>query len=85
MYAAFGQKITLECITEAHPSSINYWTHGTQRVPGGTFETVTFENVFKVIMKLVLYPRDPGDFGVYKCIGQNTYGETERVVQLHGE
>lgn len=83
VYAAFGQKVTLECITEAYPNSINYWTHGSSQVPGGTFESVTMENVFKVIMQLVVRPHQLADFGAYRCVGQNSLGESERMVYLH--
>lgn len=83
VYGAFGQKVTLECITESHPNSINYWKHQNHRVPGGTIESVTMENVFKVVMQLVVRPQDPSDFGVYTCVGQNSYGKVERIIHLH--
>lgn len=34
IYAAFGQKVILECISESHPNSVNYWLHGTDFVQG---------------------------------------------------
>lgn len=43
------------------------------------------ENVFKVIMKLIVRPLDPSDYGEYKCIGRNALGESEKTVILHRE
>ena len=83
MYASIGQKVTLECITESHPNSVNFWMHGKEFVQGGTYESITMENVYKVIMKLVVRPVDPEDFGVYKCVGRNSLGEAEKYVNLH--
>lgn len=83
MYAAIGQKVTLECITESHPNSVNFWLHDKEYVQGGTYESVTMDNVFKVVMKLVVSPLDASDYGEYRCIGKNVLGETEKIVQLH--
>lgn len=83
IYAAIGQKVTLECITESHPNSVNFWMHGKEFVQGGTYESITMENVFKVIMKLIVRPLESSDFGTYKCVGKNSLGEAERLVHLH--
>lgn len=34
VYASFGQKVVLECISESHPNSVNYWLHGKDFVQG---------------------------------------------------
>lgn len=85
MYAAIGQKVTLECVTESHPNSVNYWMHDTEFVQGGTYESITMENVFKVVMKLVIRPTASTDYGEYKCIGKNSQGESERIVRVQRE
>lgn len=41
------------------------------------------ENVFKVVMKLIVRPLIPSDFGEYKCVGKNALGESEKTVVLH--
>lgn len=28
IFAPIGQKVTLECISESHPNSVNYWIRG---------------------------------------------------------
>lgn len=49
---------------------------------GGNYESMTFENVYRVIMKLVIRPKNT-DYGAYKCIANNTLGESEKIVHLH--
>lgn len=44
---------------------------------------MTIENIYRVFMKLVIRPKDHDDYGAYKCIANNTLGETEKVVHLH--
>lgn len=113
IYAAFGQKVILECISESHPNSVNYWLHGTDFVQGmrrnnkyfhwylchfnsisvlffssslskgGTSESMTIENINRVIMKLVVRPKETNDFGAYKCVAKNLLGETEKTIYLH--
>lgn len=46
---------------------------------------MTIENVYRVIMKLVIRPKNAGDFGAYKCIANNTLGESEKIIYLHRE
>lgn len=120
VYASFGQKIVLECISESHPNSFNYWLDPSGKkiiqgafsafkwfchsvsIPGldggtwtnfffflfflfegGIYESMTIENVYRVIMKLVIRPKNAGDFGAYKCIANNTLGESEKIIHLH--
>lgn len=68
---------------ESHPNSVNFWLHNKQLVQGGTYESLTMENVFKVNMKLIVRPLDPSDFGEYKCVGKNALGESEKTIVLH--
>lgn len=53
------------------------------RFVGGIYESMTIENVYRVIMKLVIRPKDSSDFGPYKCIANNTLGESEKIIHLH--
>ncbi|XP_055711583.1 neurotrimin-like isoform X1 [Phlebotomus papatasi] len=83
-FVAIGQKITLECITESHPNSVNYWLRGKgDIVQGGSYEQLMLENVFKVVMKLVIRPVKATDFGIYKCIAKNSLGESEETISVH--
>ncbi|KAJ6649927.1 Opioid-binding protein/cell adhesion molecule like [Pseudolycoriella hygida] len=83
VYSAYGQKVMLECVTESHPNSVNFWLHNKEYVQGGTYESLTMENIFKVVMKLIVRPLDPSDFGEYTCVGKNPLGQSEKTVVLH--
>lgn len=124
VFSAIGQKVVLECISDSHPNSFNYWLdpsgkkiiQGAQyrqfysyscakciheyfvefvhliwgylylclfTFKGGIYESMTVENVYRVFMKLVIRPKDKSDFGAYKCIANNTLGQTEHSVSLH--
>lgn len=50
---------------------------------GGIYESMTIENVYRVVMKLVVRPEDFSDYGAYRCIANNTIGEAEKIVHLH--
>lgn len=84
IYTSIGQKVTLECITESHPNSVNYWIRGKgDIVQGGTYETIVLDNIYKVIMKLIVRPLKSTDFGVYKCVAKNSLGENEETIKIH--
>lgn len=83
-----GQKVTLECITESYPNSVNYWLHNDNEneiVQGGTMEETIIENVCKVVMKLTIRPTKLADFGSYKCVAKNSLGEAEEIVTVDRE
>ncbi|KAL9705434.1 hypothetical protein quinque_008952 [Culex quinquefasciatus] len=81
--AALGQRLTLECNSEAFPRSINYWMkNDTIITQGKRFEPSTHEaSNYKVVMKLTIKEVDIGDFGTYKCVVKNSLGETGRINQ----
>lgn len=84
-FIGVGQKVTLECITESYPNSVNYWLHNdndNEIVQGGTMEEAIIENVYKVVMKLTLRPTKLTDFGTYKCVSKNPLGEAEESITV---
>ncbi|KOC63980.1 Lachesin [Habropoda laboriosa] len=82
--AYIGQDVTLECITEAYPTSINYWTteHGDMIVPGEKYKAVHTDNGYKKYMTLQIRNVGLNDFGSYKCVAQNSLGGTDGVIKL---
>ncbi|GFG32123.1 hypothetical protein Cfor_12278, partial [Coptotermes formosanus] len=82
-----GQRMTLECHSEAYPKSINYWTRekGDIIAQGncGKFEPVLLDNVYKVHMKLTIRSVGPTDFGSYKCVSKNSLGDTDGSIKLY--
>ncbi|XP_021923940.1 opioid-binding protein/cell adhesion molecule homolog isoform X3 [Zootermopsis nevadensis] len=80
-----GQRITLECHSEAYPKSINYWTKekGEIIAQGSKYEPVLLDNAYKVHMKLTIRAVGPADFGSYKCVSKNSLGDTDGSIKLY--
>uniref|UniRef100_A0A182PSA2 Ig-like domain-containing protein n=1 Tax=Anopheles epiroticus TaxID=199890 RepID=A0A182PSA2_9DIPT len=83
--AALGQRLTLECQSEAYPRSINYWMkNDTIITQGKHFEPAIKEiNIYKVVMKLTIKDINIGDFGTYKCVVKNSLGETDGSIKVY--
>ncbi|XP_035796453.1 lachesin-like isoform X1 [Anopheles albimanus] len=83
--AALGQRLTLECQSEAYPRSINYWMKNeTIITQGQRYEPSIKEiNSYKVIMKLTIKEISIGDFGTYKCVVKNSLGETDGSIKVY--
>ncbi|KAF4527654.1 hypothetical protein B566_EDAN010879 [Ephemera danica] len=85
--APYGYSVTLECITEAHPTSLNYWT----REDGNMIhESVKYhaENTvgppaYKTHMRLTIHNIHEKDYGSYKCVAKNPRGETDGSIRLY--
>ncbi|KAG5870936.1 hypothetical protein JTB14_034560 [Gonioctena quinquepunctata] len=83
--AYIGQDVTLECRTEAFPTSINYWTteRGDMIISGSDkYEAVSMDSGYKKYMMLKIRRVDKSDFGSYKCVAKNSLGETDGVIKL---
>ncbi|XP_022237340.1 lachesin-like isoform X2 [Limulus polyphemus] len=80
--------VTLECHTEAYPSSINYWQteRGDMIVSDHKYRVKDEHKTYKVHMKLIILNIQPDDFGTYKCHARNSLGSTEgniRIYEIH--
>ncbi|XP_041968128.1 lachesin-like isoform X2 [Aricia agestis] len=82
--AYIGQDVTLECHTEAYPSSINYWTtdRGDMIISGGKYEAFPVDSGYNKFMMLKIRNISKDDFGFYKCIAKNSLGETDGIIKL---
>ncbi|XP_063827406.1 lachesin-like isoform X2 [Ostrinia nubilalis] len=82
--AYIGQDVTLECHTEAFPSSINYWTtdKGDMIISGGKYEAFPTDSGYNKYMMLKIRNITKDDFGFYKCIAKNSLGETDGIIKL---
>ncbi|CAG9857279.1 unnamed protein product [Phyllotreta striolata] len=83
--AYVGQDVTLECRTEAFPTSINYWTteRGDMIISGSDkYEAVSMDNGYKKYMMLKIRRVNKSDFGSYRCVAKNSLGETDGVIKL---
>ncbi|XP_012136049.2 neurotrimin [Megachile rotundata] len=80
-----GQKMTLECHSEAFPKSINYWTKENNEIikTGEKYEQSVTDNAYKIQMKLTIFSVTQSDYGTYKCISKNSLGETDGNIKLY--
>uniref|UniRef100_A0ABD2WJW5 Ig-like domain-containing protein n=1 Tax=Trichogramma kaykai TaxID=54128 RepID=A0ABD2WJW5_9HYME len=97
--APLGTDVTLECIVEAFPVSINFWRgnkddiiitssrHEVQILTKPTLKghhSVAHPNFnFKVRMLLIIRNFTKQDVGTYKCIAKNSNGEFESSIRLY--
>jgi len=87
--APLAYSVTLECFTEAHPTSLNYWTredghmiHESRKYRAEN--TVDFPP-YKTHMKLTINNIQERDYGTYKCVAKNPRGETDGTIRLYSE
>ncbi|XP_054706550.1 lachesin-like [Uloborus diversus] len=80
-----GRSLTLECLVEAFPKSLNYWTkQDGQLVISGDRHAVTLqENTYKIHMKLTILFLIKEDFGTYLCLARNSLGSTEGAIKIY--
>ncbi|XP_059486683.1 lachesin-like isoform X2 [Neocloeon triangulifer] len=84
--AYVGQDVSLECHTEAYPTSLNYWIteRGDMIVSGDKYEISSLDTSYKKYMRLKIKGVSKRDFVSYKCVAKNSLGETDGVIKLEG-
>uniref|UniRef100_A0A182J9A5 Ig-like domain-containing protein n=1 Tax=Anopheles atroparvus TaxID=41427 RepID=A0A182J9A5_ANOAO len=79
--------VTLECFTEAHPTSLNYWTREDGHMIHDSKKYRTESNVgmpvYKTHMRLHIFNIQQTDYGTYKCVAKNPRGETDGTIRLY--
>ncbi|XP_016962310.1 lachesin isoform X2 [Drosophila biarmipes] len=82
-----GFNVTIECFTEAHPTSLNYWTRGEGPIIHDSHKYKVEATVglpaYKTHMKLTIINVSSGDDGIYKCVAKNPRGETDGIIRLY--
>uniref|UniRef100_A0AAR5P251 Ig-like domain-containing protein n=2 Tax=Dendroctonus ponderosae TaxID=77166 RepID=A0AAR5P251_DENPD len=85
--APLAYSVTLECYTEAHPSSLNYWTredgqmiHESRKYHA---ENLIGSPTYKTHMTLTINNIQESDYGTYKCVAKNPRGETDGTIRLY--
>ncbi|XP_046833519.1 lachesin-like isoform X3 [Vespa crabro] len=85
--APLGYSVKLECYTEAHPTSLNYWTREDKHMihDSGKYKVVSTPEVpsYKTHMTLEIYDIQMEDYGAYKCVAKNPRGNTDGVIRLY--
>ncbi|XP_050295047.1 neurotrimin-like [Anthonomus grandis grandis] len=80
-----GQKVILECHSEAWPRSINYWTTENGIIishKGVKYDIHQEIQSYKTYMKIIISSVSNSDYGKYKCVAKNQLGETDGTLQL---
>ncbi|XP_031336375.1 lachesin-like [Photinus pyralis] len=85
--APLAYSVTLECFTEAHPSSLNYWTredgHMIHESRKYHTENIVGVPAYKTHMRLTINNIHQTDYGTYKCVAKNPRGETDGTIRLY--
>ncbi|XP_057672380.1 lachesin-like isoform X1 [Diorhabda carinulata] len=85
--APLNYAVTLECFTEANPTSLNYWTREDGEMIHDSRKYRTENTVgnpsYKTHMKLTINAIQQSDYGTYKCVARNPRGETEGAIRLY--
>ncbi|KAL5280261.1 hypothetical protein ACFFRR_004309 [Megaselia abdita] len=85
--AAQGFNVTIECETEAHPTSLNYWTRGEGPIIHDSnkyrVESTIGTPSYKTYMKLTIMHVTSADDGMYKCVAKNPRGDTDGTIRVY--
>ncbi|XP_014487307.1 PREDICTED: lachesin-like isoform X2 [Dinoponera quadriceps] len=85
--APLGYSVTLECYTEAHPTSLNYWARedGLMIHESSKYKATSSPDrpSYKMHMTLTIFDIQKEDYGSYKCIAKNPRGETDGTIRLY--
>ncbi|XP_045476334.1 neurotrimin-like isoform X1 [Harmonia axyridis] len=85
--APLAYSVTLECFTEAHPGSLNYWTREDGQMIHESRKYHTENKVgnppYKTHMRLTINDIQQTDYGTYKCMAKNPRGETDGTIRLY--
>lgn len=80
-----GKEVVLECLVEASPKGVNFWTreNGDMIISSSKYEVLEVESSYQVHFKLKIRDLEEKDFGAYNCISKNLLGEAEGQIRLH--
>uniref|UniRef100_A0A7G3ANI1 Putative lachesin-like protein n=1 Tax=Lutzomyia longipalpis TaxID=7200 RepID=A0A7G3ANI1_LUTLO len=79
--------VTIECLVEAYPTSLNYWTRENDTMIHDSAkyktESVSVSPSYKSVMKLTISNFQASDSGNYKCVAKNPRGETDGNIRIY--
>ena len=86
-----GGTLLLECLTEAQPRPITFWTrtdannvNGIMLLPSKRLKLDTIHTGYQTQMRLHIHQVEPQDIGHYKCVSKNSLGEAEGSIRVYG-
>ncbi|XP_034934357.1 protein amalgam-like [Chelonus insularis] len=80
-----GQTLTLECLSEAYPRPVVYWTRPNNEtiVNDNNYKAEAITNGYETIISLLIKSVRPQDYGTFRCIATNLLGETDGRIELY--
>ncbi|XP_046631459.1 lachesin-like isoform X2 [Daphnia pulicaria] len=85
-----GGTLILECLTEAHPRPITFWTrtdtnnvNGIMLLPSKRLRLDTLHVGYQTQMRLHIHQVEAQDIGHYKCVSKNSLGEAEGSIRVY--
>ncbi|XP_075210761.1 neurotrimin-like [Lycorma delicatula] len=80
-----GAEVTLECLVEAFPSTINYWLKnpGQFLLHGPRQQVLEEKDGYRVSLKLKLLDLTESDLGTYTCVATNSLGKAEANIRIY--
>lgn len=84
VYAVAGSEAVLACNLEASPKPMTSWIRHDDAVliNNNKYETHESEESYKILMELKIKNVTKQDFGPYKCVAKNMFGDKEGFVRL---
>ncbi|KAF5308922.1 hypothetical protein FQR65_LT00004 [Abscondita terminalis] len=86
--APSGTDVTVECIVESFPKSINYWlgTAGEMLLTDSRHEVLEIVlSQYELQMSLTVKNFQKRDVGTYTCMAKNSLGGVESSIRLYGK
>ncbi|KAF5270908.1 hypothetical protein FQA39_LY08289 [Lamprigera yunnana] len=85
--APSGTDVTVECIVESFPKSINYWlgTAGEMLLTDSRHEVLEMngQSQYELKMSLTVKNFQKKDVGTYRCVAKNSLGGVESSIRLY--
>ncbi|XP_052860056.1 lachesin-like [Anopheles cruzii] len=81
-----GSNVSMECLVEAYPRSINVWVKDTGNMLVASPKYAVQEAVQSMyVTKMVLTVRDfqKDDVGTYVCLAKSSRGESDEIIRLY--
>ncbi|KFM76455.1 Muscle, skeletal receptor tyrosine-protein kinase, partial [Stegodyphus mimosarum] len=82
--ASVGTETVLGCHLEASPRPLTSWIRHDDAIliNNNKYEMHEIENSYKILMQLKIKNVTENDFGHYKCVAKNTFGDKEGFIRL---
>ncbi|XP_065081881.1 lachesin [Ochlerotatus camptorhynchus] len=84
--APLGTDVSIECLVEASPKSINYWVKDTGEMivssPKYQVQDIP-KSLYEIKMTMTVRTIQKEDMGSYRCIAKNSLGEVDSSIRLY--